>query len=217
MSGQDRHEPLPNIAELPAWLWRRSSRAVRIGVGLVLLGLIALGVALAPGIGESKREREAAEAHRRSDLRADRIARQRAEQKPRFASAEAPARSVRARQAVLAEISTSILRDARGRIQAGELESPVKRAECEPFPRTTDGRGADDDLSRRRGRYACVAVTAEFRPGRASEGGLIGYPYRVLVDFESGRYAWCKIAGRSGEGGLVSQPDVTVPKACGGL
>ena len=216
MDGQDRHEPLPNIAELPGWLWRKSSRAVRIAVGLVLVGLIALGVALAPGIGESKREREAAEERRRADLRADRIARQRAEQKPRFASAEAPARSIRARQAFLGEISASVLSDARGRVRAGQLKSPVKRAECEPFPRTADGKGADDDLSRRRGRYACIAVTAEFKPGSASTGGLIGYPYRVLVDFESGRYAWCKISGRSGEGGLVSRPDVTVPRACGG-
>ena len=39
------------------------------------------------------------------------------------------------------------------------------------------------DLTRRRGRYSCLAITSEFT------GGVIGHQYRALVDFETGRYA----------------------------
>ena len=49
-----------------------------------------------------------------------------------------------------------------------------------------------------------------------SEAGLIGHPYRMRVDFESGRIVFCKISGRAGEGSIGTQPVVTVPRACGG-
>ena len=44
----------------------------------------------------------------------------------------------------------------------------------------------------------------------------IGYPYRAIVDFGSGRFAYCKISGRPGEGGLTGELPVRVPRACGG-
>jgi hypothetical protein len=84
---------------------------------------------------------------------------------------------------------------------------------CEPFPRSLRGRGADVNLEVRRGRYSCVAATAEFGRGAASAGGLIGHPYRAMVDFRTGRYALCKISGRPGP---TADPRVTTPPACGG-
>jgi hypothetical protein len=36
------------------------------------------------------------------------------------------------------------------------------------------------------------------------------------VDFESGRFSYCKISGRPGEGSLTREFPVRVPKACGG-
>jgi hypothetical protein len=38
----------------------------------------------------------------------------------------------------------------------------------------------------------------------------------MKIDFTSGRYALCKIAGRAGEGSLGASAVVTVPRACGG-
>jgi hypothetical protein len=38
----------------------------------------------------------------------------------------------------------------------------------------------------------------------------------VRVDFDSGRYALCKIAGRPAEGQLKRHFGPTVPRACGG-
>jgi hypothetical protein len=105
------------------------------------------------------------------------------------------------------DLATAIATDARARVRRGELDGRIRRVDCEPFPRTVDGRGADDDLSRRRGRYACLAVTSEFT------GGLLGHQYRALVDFETGRYAYCKISGQSGPS---RDQLVTTPRACGG-
>ena len=95
---------------------------------------------------------------------------------------------------------------------------------CEPFPRTVSGVGADQHPSRRYGSYSCLAVTTEITPNDAgeqesysqSEAGLIGHPYRMRIDFDSGRYAFCKISGRAGEGSIGAQPVVTVPRVCGG-
>ena len=44
-------------------------------------------------------------------------------------------------------------------------------------------------------------------------GGVIGHQYRALVDFRTGRYAYCKISGQSGPS---RDQLVTTPRACGG-
>jgi hypothetical protein len=59
-------------------------------------------------------------------------------------------------------------------------------------------------------------VTADILPGRSTNGGAIGYPYRARVDFASGRFALCKVSGVPGEGSLLQQVAVPVPVACGG-
>ena len=216
----ERYEPMPGLAALPRWLWVRMSRGVRIALGVVLLGLIALGIALVPGALESKEEREQAERRERAERRAALIRRLEAEQRPRFrrSASVAPAGAgaagrLEARALLMDELFATVLADARRRVRAGNLEGPIDRIECEPFPRTVEGVGADEDLSRPRGRFSCLAVTAEFERGEASLGGLIGHRYRVLVDFETGRYAFCKISGQAGP---TRDPLVTTPRACGG-
>jgi hypothetical protein len=76
--------------------------------------------------------------------------------------------------------------------------------------------GAEGDLGRRFGRYACLAVTAEFAGSETQEASSIGHPYRMRIDFDSGRYAFCKVSGRAGEGAIQDKPLVLVPRACGG-
>ena len=68
------------------------------------------------------------------------------------------------------------------------------------------GIGAEDSTEERFGRYACLAVTAEFLETRETSGGLLGHPYRVRIDFDTGRYAYCKIAGRPGGGTAQARP-----------
>jgi hypothetical protein len=59
-------------------------------------------------------------------------------------------------------------------------------------------------------------VTAEFVETEASSGGQLGHPYRVRVDFDTGRYAYCKVSGRPAEGQLKRRLGPTIPQVCGG-
>jgi hypothetical protein len=212
----DRYEPLPGLARLPGWIWRRLPPAGKVGVALLPVIAIALGLALGPGIEHGKEERASAEAQRLEQARAERVERLRREQEPRFARGEPAAASLQARRRLLTEAAVAVRGDARARVQAGTLSGPIRRVECEPYPRSVGALGAHEELSRPVGRYACLAVTTEFGASAEHEGGAIGHPYRVRIDFDSGRYAFCKVAGRAGEGSLGQAPLVPVPLACGG-
>lgn len=190
-------------------------KAGKVASVVALLVLIGVGIAIAPGIRESKNEREAREREERRQARVEREARIRAEQRPRFATA-APATDVAERRSLVDEAGDTVLADARRRASAGQLRGPVRSVDCEPFPRNVAGVGADDSTDERFGRYACLAVTAEFLETRETSGGVLGHPYRVRIDFDTGRYAYCKIAGRPAEGQLKRDPGPTVPRICGG-
>ena len=166
---------------------------MRVGV-LVALALAVGGtVALLPSISDSRRERAASEQRQREALHDRRTRELRSEQRPRYGRSDAAAPA-----AALRDVSAAIEADARRRVRAGTLAGPIRRVECEPFPRGADPRD---------GRYSCLAVTAEF------EGGALGHPYRALLHFETGRYAFCKVTGRPDP---TPDPEVTTPKACGG-
>jgi hypothetical protein len=117
-----------------------------------------------------------------------------------------------------------VLADARRRAAAGELDGPIRDVTCEEYPRSVAGRGADQDLSKPAGNYSCIAVTARFSGSEGgdqaayaqSEAGVIGHPYRIRIAFGSGRYAFCRVSGRPGEGSLQALQAVTVPRVCGG-
>ena len=185
--GVDRHEPHPDLSRLPAYLWRRSSRAAKVAAGLGVCAGVALGIALAPGIRESKQERARSEEQAAARQRAERVRRLRAEQRP-----------VRGRLPA-GGLEAAILADARRR----PLQRAVRRVSCEPLPPAPN-------------RYACLAVTAEIPAGPSNEPGQIGYPYRAVVDPARGRFVLCKIAGRAGEGAITATPVASVPRACGG-
>ncbi len=218
-SGGDRYEPLPSIPQLPRYVWQRLPRPARIAVALSPLAIVALIVLLAPGIDSSKDERRQAEQQRLEQAQAERARQLRAEQRPRFVRSEsvtpasAPAAvRVAARRRLLSGASTAMLADARER----GLRGPIRRVECEPFPRTTAVSGAEGDLSRRIGRYECLAVTADVERTATQGSGIIGHPYRLQIDFQTGRYAFCKVSGRAGEGSLGRSLPIGVPRACGG-
>jgi hypothetical protein len=211
---------MPGVAELPGWLWRRMGRAGRLGLLGAVVVAIGLVAALLPGILESKEERAASERRERAERRAELVSRLEVEQRPRFRrSAEvapagaAPGERLAARTALMDELTAEILADARERVRRGRLDGPIHRVECEPFPRSVDAVGAHEVLSQRGGRYACVAVTAEFGTGEAGATGIIGHQYRTEVDFETGRYAFCKVSGQAGPS---REQLVTTPRVCGG-
>jgi hypothetical protein len=169
---------------------------------------------------DTKQERAAAEQAAIDASRAREVARIRAEQYV-VRGTGTPARglegaaAIAARQALAADLTEAVEDDARARVLAGDLQQGILRAECERYPRGARGEDPATDLGSRTGRYSCLAITADAPRLETQESSSIGYPYRALVDFTTGRFAYCKISGRPGEGALREAP-VRVPAACGG-
>jgi hypothetical protein len=222
---RDRYEPLPGLTEFPGYLVRKlppsSRRPLAVVAGLLLVALIA-GLAVAiPAITESKEERSAAQQRAERERQAERTAALEAQlrlERGRGTAARglSGGAALEARRALVGDLEAAVLADATARVRSGELTQSVLRIECERFPR---GVGVPDpaaDLSSRSGRYSCLAITADAPRSESQNPSSIGYPYRALVDFPSGRFAFCKITGRPGEGGLVREGTLRVPAACGG-
>lgn len=211
---------MPGIVDLPGWLWRRMGRTARLtALGAVVL-LVAAAAALVPVILESKEDQAEADRRDRAERRAELIRTLETEQRPRLRRSTSvappgatPSRQLEARSNLMDELNAEILADARARVRSGDLDGPIRRVECEPFPRSVDAVGAHEQLGRRTGRYACVAVTAEFGTGEVGATGVIGHQYRTMADFETGRYAFCKISGQAGPS---REQLVTTPRVCGG-
>jgi hypothetical protein len=209
----DRYEPLPGIAALPGWLWRRTGWGTRLTIAALLVVVAAAAALLIPAQ-RADTERRAGEADRARMAAAERRAKEiQADQRPRRGLTDpSPAGAGRAAQlaaraSALDDLRSAIRDDALRRVRAGSLSGPIGAVECERHPRADDVLPPERDLSVRIGRYACLAVTRRF------EGGALGHPYRAQIDFETGRFAYCKITG-SPE--LARDPRLATPRACGG-
>jgi hypothetical protein len=225
-AGGDRYEPLPSLVELPGFLVRKLSRRGRraaAAVAGVLVAALAAGLVVGmPAITRSKDERAAAERRAEQERRAQLAAALQAEMRPRSERGTAArglkgAAAIAARRALAADLAAAVHDDAVARVRAGELTYSVERVECERFPRGAHGEDPATELARPTGRYHCLAVTAEAPRTETTQSSSIGYPYRALVHFPSGRFTFCKVRGRPGEGSISpQQPLVPVPPACGG-
>lgn len=188
----------------------------------IVLGGGVLALLLVPGIEEAKQNDREAERREAAERRAELVSRLRAEIRPRVrrapalaAPADGSPESQRRRQALVDRLEGAVLADARARVASGDLEVPAREATCERFPRSADRPPPHEEPSARTGRYECLATTSRFSHG-PGERGAIGYPFRARVDFVAGTYAFCKISGRAGEGGMRGRPLVEVPAICGG-
>ena len=222
---QDRYEPLPGLLEIPGFLVRKIPPRARkpAAFAAVLLGLAA-AVALVlsiPAITETKEERAAAEAQERRERREQLIAELTAQARVQqgvgtTARGLTGAAAVDARLALVDDMTASMLDDAHARMRSGELTQSVERIECERYPRRPGSEDPARDPSLRAGRYSCLAITADAPRTETQNPSSVGYPYRALVRFNAGRYAFCRVSGRPGEGALEREILVHVPAACGG-
>jgi hypothetical protein len=201
---EQRYQPMPGIDELPAWLWRRTGRRARIALGLALIAAAVLTAVLVPAIRRDQRAHAAAERHAEAARHAATVAALIREQRPRFGRSTASQRP-----AMLGDLESAIVSDARAR----RLDGPILHARCEPFPKTVGEPPPERDPRKAAGSYSCVAVTSEIDRSAASAGGEIGHLYRASLDFTTGRFALCKVAGRPDP---VPDPEVTTPRACAG-
>ena len=212
----DRYEPLPGLAQLPAFIWRRLPRAGKAAVVVAALGAVALAIALSPVIERSKEEHARADAARSARIERAQLEHLRREQRPRFGHGAPAGTDLAARGRLVESATGSIQADASTRAAAGEFNGPIMRVQCKPYPPAAGAVPADQIASRSAGRYACLAVTSEIPATPGNPGGVLGHPYRARVDFRSGRYAFCKVSGRPGELAIRATPAVPVPKVCGG-
>jgi hypothetical protein len=221
----DRYQPLPGLLEIPGFLLGKlSPRGRRIAAVAGALLAVAAVVALAlgvPAIIAAKNRSAAADARRDARHRAARIAELRRLVRPvrgRGPAARgltAPA-TLGPQKALRADLVAAIGADGARRARTGEFARTPKRVECTRSPVSL---GAPDPASvpdAGRSAYSCLAVTTEVAPGPTSKGGSIGYPYAALVDFQAGRFAFCRVSGRPGEMLIGRDIHVDVPRACGG-
>lgn len=198
----------PRGVEVPPAPWR----AFAAGAAAVVLLLGVAAAAFVPRLAderEARREREQRAEQRRH---AEFLATVDREQRPREgrgrADPEAAARGARvgARRGLLATAQSGIQRDARSR-----ADKEIRGVNCSPFPRSLDAVHPTADLAREAATFDCVAVTARFgSEGQAGGRGIIGMPFRLLLDFRRGRYAFCRIIPLGDEDRL-SHP---LPRAC---
>lgn len=199
-----RYEPLPSLDQLPGWLWRRTGTGTRIAVLIALVAAIAAAALLIPELRAEQRQRAAADARHAAAVHAQEVRELKREQRPRYGRSAASRRTLMVR-----DLETAIAADARRR----GLEGPILRGSCEPFPRTVGEPPPERDPKRTSGSYSCVAVTSEIERTAANAGGVLGHLYRASLDFRTGRYALCKVAGRPDP---IPDPEVTTPAPCAG-
>jgi hypothetical protein len=184
----------PREAVVPPVPWRK----VAVGGALVLAAAAVAAVVLLNT--ESDRtaaeQRAARAAAARHAAFLDRVDRRQA---PGRGRGPAAVESVPARRALLAA--------ARAHIEAAAADrtpKPIRGVDCEPFPRRLDATAPTDDLGRAAAAYDCLAVTARF------DTGAIGVPFRLVVRFRGGRFAFCEIVPL-GDRDRLSHP---LPDAC---
>ena len=188
------------------WLkdWMRWTLAIAVTAGLIVLGL-----ALRPGIQETKQERAtrlAREQSARVNAQRARLIRQQRPVKGRDpeyrllpATADDSERKA-ARRALVLTLESAITADAHKRIKAKQMDGPVRFTECGPLVRTADALADDQILSKDLGRYDCVAVKRDVRRfGRTV--ALFGHPYVGTIDFTKGTFVFCKDNKVPGERG----------------
>jgi hypothetical protein len=209
---------------LGAWLglWTPPRGAVvpPVPVRKLILGgtllVLLLGAAAAIALPELAEEREAARERERREAAARHakflatVDREQAPRRGRGRSdpgSQAPSAQRReARSALLAAAQDGIGADA-GRRTRRDLRG----VECDPFPRSLAGTDPVAELDRRAAAYDCVAVTARFGGESVPGGeGIIGIPFRLVVRFDRGRFAWCRIIPL-GDRDRLTHP---LPEAC---
>jgi hypothetical protein len=188
----------------------------------VLAAGLALAAALAiPAIEGSKEEAEERERRELAERKAAERRRLVVDQRPVRGRAPRPkgplgsSGELRARGALLRTVEGAITAEARRRAATGTLPGRPLRTDCVPAPASVERKGADATLGRRRDAYDCVAVTRDIRPRSAGRPGVLGHPFRAVVDFERFTFVMCKTNPPPGEGAVPDPRDVVpLPPAC---
>jgi hypothetical protein len=180
-----------------------------LGIAGAIAAIAALW-AILPGVFEAKKDNDAKVAREHAQrvaaerarlIREQRPIRGHAHGLPRLPADAPAAERLAQRRALVGQTEAAILAEARKRIAAGQLDGPVTKVNCGPLIRAPDNARDENDLSKRRGRYDCVAVKRDVVDENGKVVGLLGHPFVATIDF--GRRSWvlCKDNKVPGERG----------------
>jgi hypothetical protein len=224
-ASSDRYEPLPGLLEIPGFLLGKLTprgRRIAAVVGALLGVAVVVGLVLGvPAIVAAKHRSALADARRDARYRAARIGELTRQVRPisgRGPAARgltAPA-TLQPQRVLRGDLVAAIAADGARRARTGEFVHTPKRVECSRNPVSIGKPDPAAVPDARPAVYACLAVTTDVARSATTNGGSIGYPYSALVDFQAGRFSFCRVSGRPGEMLIGRDIAVAVPQACGG-
>ena len=184
-------------------------RKLAVGATALVLVLGAVAAVVLPQVSENRQAARERQQRADAERHAAFLATVDREQRPRRGGGRpdpgrgaAPSRRTAVRTDLLATAEAGIAADA-GR-RGGK---DIRDVACEPFPRQVEATVPARELSRPAAVYDCVAVTARLE---GESAGVIGMPFRLVVRFDDGRFAWCRIVPL-GDRDRLAHP---LPDAC---
>ncbi|HWI70706.1 MAG TPA: hypothetical protein VNT55_02030 [Baekduia sp.] len=207
--GRTRYERCPHCQRSYYVASRRQlRRRASIAAGVLILLLVLGGVGAVIALND----------------RDDRVARQKAEQDRRIAALrarlkviQAPHRGsatdlkppagatsaelLKARKALVSAVETRITADARQRMARGELDGPISSTFCGPILKSKTAIPDDRVLSKRIGRYDCVAIKKHVTTADNKKVAELGHAFVAALNFDTYTYTWCRNTPAQGEAG----------------
>jgi hypothetical protein len=175
----------------------RRRRVAQWGGGLTALLVAGAAVLGALSLQAQHRKRDRAQAAR--DVAAERVRLRRIQSPHRGAAADlrppagaGAAALLAARAALVRRVEAAITADARARVRTGEIKGPIRASECGPFLRAPDAVPDDRVLTKRIGRYDCVAIKTDIRNKDQATVGTLGYAFVAALDLRRFTYVWCR-------------------------
>jgi hypothetical protein len=196
----------------------RRRRTIAAVAGAVVVALLAVAGALAISNGHEDDAKARVRQQQRSVALRAKLKREQAPHRgaavrlrpPRGATA---AQRLAARRALVVAVQDRITADARARAKAGELDGPIAQTECGPILKSKTAIPDDRVLSKRVGRYDCVAVKHPIINGQGEKVASLGFSFVAALDFDHYTYTWCRNNPAQGEAG-VSLVFVRLDRAC---
>jgi hypothetical protein len=118
-----------------------------------------------------------------------------------------------ARKALVSAVERRITADARARAKAGELDGPISSTACGPILKSKQAIPDDRVLSKRIGRYDCVAIKRHVIAQKGEKVAELGHAFVAALNFDTYTYTWCRNTPAQGERG-VALVFVRLDRAC---
>ncbi|MGZ6645334.1 MAG: hypothetical protein ACXVFT_26305, partial [Solirubrobacteraceae bacterium] len=123
------------------------------------------------------------------------------------------AQRLAARHQLVLVVQNAITGDARARVKTRELDGPILNTECGPILKSKTAIPDDRVLSKRIGRYDCVAIKRHVTTDTGATVAELGHAFVAALNFDTFTYTWCRNTPAQGEAG-VALVFVRLDRAC---